>query len=347
MRRRSPGPAEEVTVMTAPASGELDLRPHADEIVRAASRAPSQHNAQPWLFRVRAREVEVYADLSRRMPVADPADRQLFIGVGAAVYGVRLAVARLGARPVVRLARDGDRPELAAVVAAAGRRPASEEELLLYAELVRRRTARGPFTDDSLAVPVQVTLTDAAADEGAELRWVIRLGSRRALAGLAINAEREQQSNPDFRAELARWVGPAATGDAGGIPYPNLGATASAGHMAEFPLRDFTAGEAGAALPGGRLEAHPGVAVLVTPTDWRADWLRAGQALHRLLLVASAAGNSGSYLNQPLEIPRLRERVREELDLPGHPQLILRLGRPRGPLPPPTPRRPTADILLR
>jgi len=345
MRRGSPGPAEEVTVMTAPAGGEFDLRQHADEIVRAASRAPSQHNAQPWLFRVRAGEVEVYADLRRRMPVADPADRQLFIGVGAAVYGVRLAVACLGVRPVVRLARDGDRPELAAVVAAAGRRAATEEELLLYPELERRRTARGPFTDDSLAVPLQVTLTDVAADEGAELRWVVRLGSRRGLAALAVTAEREQQSNPDFRAELARWVGPAAGGDAG-VPYSSLGATASAGHMAEFPLRDFAAGEAGPALPGGRLEAHPGVAVLVTPTDWRADWLRAGQALHRLLLVASAAGISGSYLNQPLEIPRLRERVREELDLPGHAQLILRLGRPRGPLPPPTPRRPTADILL-
>jgi len=110
-------------------------------------------------------------------------------------------------------------------------------------------------------VPLQVTLTDEVEDEGAELRWVVRLGSRRGLAALAVTAEREQQSNPDFRAELARWVGPAATGDAAGIPYSNLGATASAGHMAEFPLRDFTAGDAGPALPGGRLEAHPGVAV--------------------------------------------------------------------------------------
>jgi len=131
MRRGSPDPAEEVTVMTAPAGSQLDLRQHAGEIVRAASRAPSQHNAQPWLFRVRAGEIEVYADFSRRMPVADPEDRQLVIGVGAAVYGVRLALARLGARPVVRLARDRERPGLVAVVEAAGRRAATEEELLL------------------------------------------------------------------------------------------------------------------------------------------------------------------------------------------------------------------------
>jgi nitroreductase len=79
----------------------VDLSGYAEEIVRAASRAPSLHNAQPWLFRVGAAEVEVWADLRRRIPVADPDDRQLFIGVGAAVYGVRLAFGHLGLRTMV------------------------------------------------------------------------------------------------------------------------------------------------------------------------------------------------------------------------------------------------------
>src|SRR5215204_3838607 len=79
----------------------VDLREEAERIVWAATRAPSYRNIQPWSFRVSARQVEVYADLSRRCPVADPDDRQLFLGVGAAVFGVRLALARLGRRPVV------------------------------------------------------------------------------------------------------------------------------------------------------------------------------------------------------------------------------------------------------
>jgi hypothetical protein len=76
------------------------------------------------------------------------------------------------------------------------------------------------------------------------------------------------------------------------------------------------------------------------------DWLRAGQAMHRLLLVASAAGFQASFLNQPLEVPRLREELRRALGLSGHAQLVLRLGRPRDPLPPPTPRLPVSDVLL-
>ena len=111
-------------------------------------------------------------------------------------------------------------------------------------------------------------------------------------------------------------------------------------------MRDFSAGDPDLGAPTHRAEAHPGIAVLQTRTDERADWLRSGQAMHRLLLAASAAGFQASFLNQPLEVPRLREELRRALGLPGHPQLVLRLGRPRDPLPPPTPRLPVSDVLL-
>ena len=111
-------------------------------------------------------------------------------------------------------------------------------------------------------------------------------------------------------------------------------------------MRDFSAGDPDLGSPTHRAEAHPGIAVLQTHTDERADWLRGGQAMHRLLLAASTAGFQASFLNQPLEVPRLREELRRDLGLPGHPQLVLRLGRPRDPLPPPTPRLPVSDVLL-
>jgi hypothetical protein len=66
----------------------------------------------------------------------------------------------------------------------------------------------------------------------------------------------------------------------------------------------------------------------------------------RVLLAAAADWYVASYLNQPLELPGLRQQLRDELRLDGSPQMILRLGRPAGPLPPPTPRRPASDLLL-
>jgi hypothetical protein len=337
----------EVTLMATLRTVSTDLVEHAELIVRAATQAPSHHNAQPWAFRVRPGVVEVYADRSRRMPVTDPADRQLLLGVGAAVYGVRLAVAGLGLSPVVTLLPDPARPDLAALVAIGGPHVPSEDEMRLSKELGRRRTVRGPFTDDPLPVPLQVTLGNLAGAAGAELRWVTGVGERRGLAALVAAAEHEQQADTAFRAELARWVGGHVRQQRAGIPPAVLGPTAGAGHAAEFPMRDFTGGGPGGPTTTPRPEAHPTIVALVTPADRPADWLRAGQAMHAVLLAATAAGYAASYLNQPLEIGRLRERIRDELRLDGYPQLLLRLGRPAGPPPPLTPRRPLAEVVRR
>jgi nitroreductase len=342
----------------------VDLRLHAEEIAQAGARAPSHHNAQPWAFRVQAGAVEVYADRSRRIPVADPEDRQLFLGVGAAVYGVRLALAVLGLRPAVRLVLDDARPDLAAVVTAfehadpaqahdpaeaADRADPAEaaETVRRHAELSRRQTVRGPFTDDPLPSPLQAALTREVDQEGAALYWAVSEESQRGLAALLADADREQRTNRDLRNELVRWVGPAAARRRVGIPLTSLGrAAAPTGSDVGFRMRDFSAGDPDLGAPTHRGEAHPGLAVLHTRTDDRADWLQAGQAMHRLLLAASTAGFQASYLNQPLEVPRHREELRRALGLPGHPQLVLRLGRPRDPLPPPTPRLPVSDVLL-
>jgi hypothetical protein len=305
--------------------------------------------------------VEIHADRSRRLPIADPEDRQLFLGVGAAVYGVRLALAVLGLRPVVRLARDDARPDLAATVMASGQADPTQaaepaeaadpaeaaEAARRHVELGRRQTVRGPFTDDPLPGPLQAELTSEVDEEGAALYWAVGEESQRDLAALVAEADREQRANLDLRAELVRWVGPAAARRRAGIPLTSLGrAAAPTGTEVGFHMRDFSAGDPDLGAPTHRAEANPGIAVLQTHSDERADWLRGGQAMHRLLLAASAAGFQASFLNQPLEVPRLREELRRALGLPGHPQLVLRLGRPRDPLPPPTPRLPVSDVLL-
>jgi DNA-binding GntR family transcriptional regulator len=67
-------------------------------------------------------------------------------------------------------------------------------------------------------------------------------------------------------------------------------------------------------------------AVLLTPGDGRADWLRAGQALHRLLAHAASNWVFASLYTQPLEAAAIRALIRDRLALPGAPQMLLQLG---------------------
>jgi hypothetical protein len=98
-------------------------------------------------------------------------------------------------------------------------------------------------------------------------------------------------------------------------------------------------------VPGRRtadFEPHPTIAVLSTERDDRIAWLRAGQALQRVLLLATLHGVSASFLNQPLEREDLRPLVRDPSRGLWYPQMIMRLG--HGPTVDSTPRRPVDEL---
>jgi nitroreductase len=324
-----------------------DLRAEAEALAAAGGAAPSLHNAQPWRFRVDRDHVDVLLDRARMLPAADPQGRQAHLGLGAAVALVALALRARDRDVEALLLPDPSEPDLVARVTAGDRRRATDEERRLVAALAARRTVRTPFRPGPVPVPQQVGWRRDAETEGADLRWVEGPGERSGVSALVAAAERIQQRDPAYLAELDRWTATERAAEGAGVPPSAFGITAAAGHRAEFPLRDF-AGGARTDQPrhAGPAEEHPFVTVLHTPEDRRLDWLRAGRALMRVLLAAAADGYAASYLNQPLELPGLRQQLRDELRLTGWPQLILRLGHPAGAVPPQAPRRPARDLLL-
>ena len=60
-----------------------------------------------------------------------------------------------------------------------------------------------------------------------------------------------------------------------------------------------------------------------------------------MLLGARAEGVWASFLNQPIEVPELRPRLRDAIGQSGFPQLLLRMG--YGPEVRPTPRWPAEE----
>ena len=64
-------------------SAVLDLTRHTDLLAAVAGRAPSLHNAQPWRLRIQRDRVELVADRTRDVPVADPCGRQRHLSLGA------------------------------------------------------------------------------------------------------------------------------------------------------------------------------------------------------------------------------------------------------------------------
>ena len=306
------------------------------EWVRAATMAPSMHNTQPWKFRILrdSQAIEIRADPARMLQHGDPHGRAVHIACGAALLNLCLAVAAGGREPVTRLLPDPAEPLLLATVRLGGRHRPSEEERDLYAAIPARRTNRRPFSARAVPPGVLAELVLAARLEGAGLDLPGRDETRR-LLGVVADAEFDLLADPGYRAELARWAG--GDRDQDGIPG---GAAGPRDPRGRTPVRDFLGG---AAADYEWFEDAPQLAVLSTQGNMREDWLRAGQALQRVLLTATLRGIAAGILTQPLETHDAW-LVRGPGAGTGWPQLILRLG--YGLPVPATPRRPVRDVLI-
>lgn len=300
-------------------------------LLRAGTRAPSLHNSQPWAFTVGPRRVELFADTTRHLRHSDSTGRALLVSCGAALFNLRVAAETLGFHPRVRILPDPGQPTLVAVLDVNHRhhRPGGLDAL--FPAIENRRTNRRPFHDRRVPASVLATLSEAAQAEGAALRAYDDPNEVARIIDLLHDADLVEHSDHARTSERQGWIGGPHRLD--GIPLTALGPRP---HQHRAAHRDL-----GHAVDTVRdhawFETAPLLAVLSTPRDEPADWVRAGQALQHLLLAATSAGVAASFLNQPLEHDDLRPLVSSPEYGVGHSQMVLRLG--YGDEVPATPRR--------
>jgi hypothetical protein len=328
--------------MIAKASGQVVPIPagQVDYLIATAARAPSVHNTQPWRFRAGHDAIELYADQRRKLRV-DPVGREMLISCGAALFGLRLAVRSLGYLPMVELLPDPAQLRLLARVRMCPGGPMTGRERQLLTALPHRHTHRGPFAPEPLPAGLLAGLQHDALAEGATLALVDPALAYQRLADIVGAAGHRQDLDPAAQADVRRWSRATAAPARDGVPAHAFPAKASP-QPGRLPQRDFDLGRGlGLLADGGPPPAV--TAVLLTPGDGRADWLRAGQALHRLLAHAASAWVFASLYSQPLEAAAIRAVIRDRLALPGAPQMLLQLGLAHTAQA--TARRPASDLI--
>lgn len=290
--------------------------------ITAATLAPSLHNSQPWRFRCTPISIELHADLSRELPAADPDRREMLLACGAALLNLRLAIRTCGVDTDVRIIPDPTDPTLLASILPGGHISATSADRKLCAAISLRHTDRRPFLNEPVPEALRNSLRQATRVEQAWLATVSP-AQQSQLRDLLALAHRSQQDNAPFMAEWARWTGREGH-SVDGVLADSAGPRPEQQDM--WVLRDFSAGTARTRLPGKDFESDPLIAVIGSFNDLPLAQLQAGQAMQRMLLTATAAGLSASFLSQVIEVPGARRQLRELIGGALWPQAVLRLG---------------------
>jgi hypothetical protein len=308
-----------------------------------ATLAPSVHNTQPWRLFLRPDELRLQVDRTRQLTVLDPTSRQMTISCGCALMNARVSLAGDDIGIAVARFPDGAQKDLLATVTVVDDLASDEPEL---AELDRvlelRQTNRRRFSDDEVPESVLESLEKAAAAEGAELFVVRRPEHRVTVAALSQHADAIENLNPAYRAELRAWTtdDPTRRDGVPGTAVPHV----DAGSEDEIPIRDFDTRGTGGLPTDTHSSRNQCLVLLGTVGDGPADWLRAGEALERVLLEITRQGYVATPLTQVTEVQSARAQLRSELGLVAYPHVLLRMG--RAAITPGSRRRRLVDVLV-
>jgi len=287
-----------------------------EEMLTLACRAPSIQNTQPWLWRFSGDQLDLYADFSRQLSLADPTGRDLILSCGAALHHLQVAAAGLGwSTQVTRMPHEGDPHHLATIrfEPVTG----TPDAYIRMLAISSRRTDRRPVTDWSVPQGRLTQLAEEGQQWGA-LVTVVDDATRERLTDLTLTAHLQQQAD---------------------LSYLQEEAAARQAHP-----------EAHGTRPAPQADAADRMLLIATAADDTLSRLRAGEALSALWLLAEEGGLIVVPLSQGVEVDNTYRTLQENV-LGGRscPQILLRVGwlhEGVEPLPA-TSRRPLEEVLVR
>jgi hypothetical protein len=157
-----------------------------------------------------------------------------------------------------------------------------------------------------------------------------------------------QMNDPAFVEELKSWIRfgadeAARTGD--GLFAGASGSPAMPRWLGSRLMGLFFTAKSENERYARQIHNAAGIAVFVSETSERANWVEAGRCYERFALQATALGIRNALLNQPVEVGAIRPQFASALGLGGRrPDLVVRFG--RGPAMPMSMRRPVQAVLI-
>lgn len=295
------------------------------EILHYATLAPSGHNTQPWKFSIRDNTIRIFPDYTRRLPIVDPDDRELFISLGCALENLVIAARQMGYDSDITYF-PADEPE-SILVRLDG--TMTKNDIVLFDAIPQRQSTRNEYNKQSVPATDLKKLENMSNDKGVSARLFTDAKQIEPLIEYVKAGDTRQYGDKAFVEELVRWI---RFNDDEAIKYRDGLSTRCTGNptvprwLGSFFMSISGAGSQ-AQTDEKNIRSSAGMMLLVSDRNDKQSWIDSGRAYQRFTLMATALNIKSAFMNQAVEIPELRSQLQSYLDLGGsYPQLLLRFG---------------------
>lgn len=331
---------QQVAATARPFEREAMMSAQMRDLVRYATLAANGHNTQPWKFALREDTIEIHPDASRRLPVVDPQDRELWISLGCALENLLIAARASG------YAADVTYPDAADVIRVRLAADAPQASPLFDAIPLRQST-RSAYDGQRVPAADLDRVQTMPLEPGITLRFVTDPAGMATVGEYVAQGNLRQYADRAFVDELIAWLRfnkKEALSSLDGL-YSRCSGNPEVPRWLGRMFVSGTKPQQQADADTGKLRSSPGAVVVAADADDKAAWVRTGQVYERLALQMTSLGIKSAFLNQPIEVAELRSQFQSALGLGrAAPQLLVRYG--YAPALPRSLRRPVEQMLI-
>lgn len=314
------------------------------ELVRYATLAASSHNTQCWKFKITENQIIILPDFDRRCPVVDPDNHHLFVSLGAASENLLQAALYFGLQGEIDFDVDGNQTVVIKLT------PTKSITTPLFNAIPHRQCTRAEYDGKELSVEELNLLEIAGSGEGVHIMLHTEEQAMENILAYVIEGNSTQLNDEAFMTELRSWIrfnSHDAIRTKDGLYSVSSGSPNVPNWLGNALFKLMLSEKNDNDKYAKQVRSSAGVALFVSEVNDHAHWLEVGRCYERFALQATALGIKSAFLNQAVEVTRVRQQLETYLNLDSascRVDLIVRFG--HGNKMPSSLRRPVESVII-
>ena len=279
-------------------------------MIEQATKAPSGHNTQPWLFHICEDSIEIHPDNRKTLHVVDRNRREMFVSLGCATENLCIAAGSIGYASKVNVSEEG-------IISIELHSVDNQKKTLLSGQITRRQTNRSIYNGKQIPEKVIRELLTLEKEEYIGIYcWQKQSIEFNKIRDYVLVGNKIQMSDSCFKNELKSWMrfnkrDEQQTLD--GLSYAVFGAPNLPRWLSRLIMGTYLTPGMQNTSDEKKVNSSSHVVLFTVKNDSIPEWIQLGRTLEHFLLKTTEAGIATAFINQPCELKVLAEQMQCEV----------------------------------